>query len=207
MSEAKSDYHQLAPMNKVVTEFLRAHPAHCEYDETWPLQPPVPLRARLCLTDELPPIEARSSILGIVVRVDGQVLFIHPQQPSGDIAHLLIGGRADPGETPEQALMREVAEESGWRVEPRALVGFRHFHHLGPLTPQMADRPYPDFLQPVYAAVADTYDARLLLSGEAPCRFVESGWAEEVTKASHRPLLIAALCVIQHDPARLTQPA
>jgi hypothetical protein len=59
----------------------------------------------------------------------------------------------------------------------------------------MADRPYPDFLQPIYAATAEVYDGDLLLPKEAPCRFVDADWALEVTKPAHRPLLAAALRV------------
>jgi ADP-ribose pyrophosphatase YjhB (NUDIX family) len=183
----------MAPVDESVSRFLDAHPAHCEYDEIWLLQPDVPLRARLCLATELPPIGVRSSVLGIVTRAGNQVLFIHPEQPSGDIAHLIIGGRPEPGETPEQTLIREIGEESGWRVTALGVIGFRHLRHLGPLTREMADRPYPDFLQPIYAATAEDYDAGLLLPGEKPCRFVDAVWAVEATRPDHRPLLAAAL--------------
>ncbi|MEO6044749.1 MAG: NUDIX domain-containing protein [Tepidiformaceae bacterium] len=184
-------------MDSNLLQFLSAHPEHCEYDEVWPLEPPVPLHARLSFAAALPPIEVRSSVLGIVMRSDEQVLFIHPEQPSGDIAHVLIGGRPNPNESVEQTLIREVGEESGWLVTPHRLLGFRHFRHLGPLTPQMADRPYPDFLQPIYAAFAEKYDATLLLPDKKPCEFVDAVWAVEVTKSSHRPLLAAALLVTQ----------
>ncbi|HET6426981.1 MAG TPA: NUDIX domain-containing protein [Phycisphaerae bacterium] len=115
------------------------------------------------------------------------------REVGGDIAHLIVGGRPEPGEGPEETLVREIAEESGWRVTPRGLVGLRHFHHLGPLTPSMSDRPYTDFLQPIYAAVAETHDPSLLLPDEPPCRFVDAAWARQVTRPEHRPLLAAAL--------------
>jgi hypothetical protein len=53
-------------------------------------------------------------------------------------------------------------------VEPIVVVGYRHFHHLGDGHPQLADRPYPDFVQPVYAAVARRADRDRLLPDEAP---------------------------------------
>lgn len=176
-----------------LAEFLRAHPAHAEYDEIWPLRTPVPLHGRLGFSDELPPVQFRSSIQGIVVRADRKVLFLWPATPSGNFSHLIVGGRPEGDETPEETLIREVGEESGWRVRPIALLGFRHFRHLGPLTDEMADRPYPEFLQPIYAAVAEAYDPALLLLGENPCEFVDAAWAERVTQVDHRPLLIAAL--------------
>jgi 8-oxo-dGTP pyrophosphatase MutT (NUDIX family) len=176
-----------------VQDFLDAHPSHCEVRDDWPLQPEAPLLARLCLASSLPPPACRSSILGIVTRPGGKVLFIDPARPSGTIAHVLIGGRPTPGETPEETLRREVGEESGWRVQPTAIVGFRHFHHLGPPHPQLADRPYLDFVEPVYAAIGQEFDPTLLLEGEGPFELVDAEWAIRVTEARQRPLLHAAL--------------
>jgi 8-oxo-dGTP pyrophosphatase MutT (NUDIX family) len=180
-------------MSESLVEFLERHPAHSEYEETWPLEPNARFRVRLCRATVCPPSEVRSSILAIVVRNENEVLFVHPHKPSGGIAHLLIGGRPELGETPEQTLIREVAEESGWLVRPHRIVGFRHLHHLGPRHAMLADRPYPDMLQPIYAATAERYDVRLLHPGEPPCEFVNAGWAEQVTRPDDCPLLLAAL--------------
>ena len=128
------------------------------------------------------------------------MLFIHLQRPTGSIAHLIPGGRPEPGETPEETLIREVGEETGWRVVPGPIIGYRHFRHLGPLTPEMADRPYPDFVQAIYAAAADGYDATLLLSGEAPAGLVDVAWARSVTQAEHLPLLDAAVRAVTYGP-------
>ena len=180
-------------MSETVRRFLDAHPAHCEVREDWPLEPAVPLLARLCLASSLPPLECRSSVLAIVMRSDRTVLFIDRTHHSGTIAHVLIGGRPAAGETPEEALRREVAEETGWDVDPITVVGFRHFRHLGPPHPAMADRPYPDFVQPVYAATASRFEPTALLPDEPPCEFVDAGWALGVTDPAQRPLLRAAL--------------
>jgi 8-oxo-dGTP pyrophosphatase MutT (NUDIX family) len=128
-----------------------------------------------------------------VTRSDDKVLFINPAAPSGTIAHVLIGGRPEPGETPEETLRREVGEETGWRIQPKGVVGFRHFRHLGPAHPQTADRPYPDFIEPVFAATGEDFDSALLLPDEDPCEFVDAGWAVEVTEAAQGALLRAAL--------------
>ena len=61
--------------------FLDAHPPHCEVRDDWPLDPVVPLLARLCLASALPPTSGRSSILGIVTRGSRAVLFIDPPNP------------------------------------------------------------------------------------------------------------------------------
>jgi ADP-ribose pyrophosphatase YjhB (NUDIX family) len=152
-----------------------------------------PLSVRLCLASSQPPDAWRSSILGIVALADETVLFLQPAEPSGTIAHVLVGGRPEPGESPEETLRREVAEETGWLVEPVGLVGFRHFHHLGPPHPRLVDRPYPDFLQAVYAATAERYDSAALHPHEIPCEPVGARWALAVTEPAQRPLLRAAL--------------
>jgi 8-oxo-dGTP pyrophosphatase MutT (NUDIX family) len=120
-------------------------------------------------------------------------LFIDPPNASGTIAHVLFGGRLEPSETPPETLRREVAEETGWNVLVGEIVGFRHFEHLGPPHPQMADRPYPDFIQPIYAAEAQNFDAALLLPDEHPAEFVDAEWALSATHPAQRPLLAAAL--------------
>ena len=180
-------------MDSATRAFLRAHPSHCDVRDDWPLDPVVPLLARLCLASSLPPPACISSILGIVVRADGAVVFIDPASASGSIAHVLVGGRSRPGEAPEATLRREAAEETGWHVEPIRIVGFRHFRQLGPRHPRMGDRPYPDFLQPVYAAIATEYEATARLGAGLRAELVSADWALEATAPPQRPLLAAAL--------------
>ena len=72
-------------------------------------------------------------------------------------------------------------------------IGRPAFQHLGPPHPQMADRPFPDFVQPIYAAEAQNFDAGLLLPDEHPSEFVGAEWALAVIHPAQRPLLEAAL--------------
>jgi 8-oxo-dGTP diphosphatase len=88
--------------------------------------------------------EARIVLVSAValVDVDGRVLLA--QRPAGKaIAGLweFPGGKVDPGETPENALIRELAEELGIDVAASCLAPFTFASHS-----------YPDFhlLMPLY---------------------------------------------------------
>ena len=55
------------------------------------------------------------------------------------------GGQREPGETLEEALRREVREESGWLIDSVSILGFIHLEHLGP-KPSGYRYPSPHFL-------------------------------------------------------------
>lgn len=60
---------------------------------------------------------------------DGAVLLTHQAAPVPEFQ--LPGGGIDPGETPLQALHREVFEETGWRIAgARRLGAFRRFAYM-----------------------------------------------------------------------------
>jgi 8-oxo-dGTP diphosphatase len=59
----------------------------------------------------------------IVHGADGRLLVIQRGHPPGEGMWSLPGGRVEPGETDAAAVVREVAEETGLRVEPGALIG------------------------------------------------------------------------------------
>jgi 8-oxo-dGTP diphosphatase len=57
---------------------------------------------------------------------EGRILLTHQAEPLPEFQ--LPGGGIDPGESPLQALHREVCEETGWRIAPlRRLGAFRRF--------------------------------------------------------------------------------
>jgi hypothetical protein len=185
---------ETAQMNDGLQEYLDAHPPHHETTERWPVQGE--MRVRLSLASELPPAHVSSSILAIVLHPAKKALFLNPSNPSGSIAHLLIGGRPEGVETPEETAICEAAEETGWCIKPIRLIGFRHFFHLEPRSDK-TDRPYPDFIQPIFAAVTIAYDPTLILpNDQIPCDLIEFEAAERLTYPAQRPLLHAAAEVI-----------
>ena len=177
-------------MDEALQAYLAAHPFHHETVEQWPVQGA--MRVRLCRGATLPPAHVSSSILASVIDAQNRVLFVWPATPTGSIAHALIGGRAEAGETPEQNALREVGEETGWRIEPIRMIGFRHIFHLAPRV-EGTDRPYPDFIQPIYAAHARVFDPGLILSADLmPAEFLPFETAMARTELGQRPLLVAA---------------
>ena len=59
----------------------------------------------------------------------GQLLLTYQEDPEPDLQ--LPGGGIDPGESPLQALHREVFEETGWSItKPRRLGAFRRFVYM-----------------------------------------------------------------------------
>ncbi|HEX4250214.1 MAG TPA: NUDIX domain-containing protein [Pseudonocardia sp.] len=62
--------------------------------------------------------------VGAVIHDDrGRLLLIRRGQEPGRGLWSLPGGRVEPGETDHEAVVREVAEETGLRVRPGRLVG------------------------------------------------------------------------------------
>jgi ADP-ribose pyrophosphatase YjhB (NUDIX family) len=59
----------------------------------------------------------------IVHDAEGRLLVIRRGRPPGEGLWSLPGGRVEPGESDAAAVVRELAEETGLRVEPRRLVG------------------------------------------------------------------------------------
>ena len=60
---------------------------------------------------------------------DGEVLLTHQDQPWPEFQ--LPGGGIDPGESPVQALHREVYEETGWSIaQPVRIGAFRRFTYM-----------------------------------------------------------------------------
>jgi len=112
-------------MDDDLAAFLAPLTAFAEGKHTWPTGP---VSLACYLTDRPPPRRYVSSARSIVVDND-QVLAI--QDPTSK--SLMPGGRLEPNETPEDALRRELLEETGWSLARFHLIGFLHFRHLTPV--------------------------------------------------------------------------
>jgi ADP-ribose pyrophosphatase YjhB (NUDIX family) len=110
------------------------------------------LTSYLCAV--LPPIDHISSVRAIVT-TKTHVLTLE----NADELHIIPGGRLETGETLAQALVREVAEETGWRIEIHSQLGVRHYKHLTPKPPGYR-YPYPDFFHVIYRASPILFDER-----------------------------------------------
>ena len=107
------------------------------------------------------PLERRAARV-LLVDEAGRVLLQNccdPADPAAGSWWNTMGGGIDPGETPEQAAVREVHEETGWHVDPASVtpLGFLHLRHGAP-PPEGYRFPHPDFLQVVVAATASHRD-------------------------------------------------
>ncbi len=133
----------------------------------------VPLEFQACLANEPPPRAAIGSVRALVLRHD-EVLLVQSAPPI-----LTVGGRCEPGETIEETLLREVGEESGWRVTPIAVIGFIHCRHLDDQRPDWG-RPAPDFVDPVFATEAVRYQPDMFGATELGCEFIPVTAVEEL---------------------------
>lgn len=156
--------------NDTLEAFLARHPSFGGWREEWL---GVPLQFRAFLSDELPPRALVGSVRAVVLR-GNEVLLVHSEVPI-----LSVGGRCEPGESIEQTLLREVGEETGWRVSPVDVIGFIHCRHLDEQRPEWG-RPAPDFIDPLFVVVAKTFDASLLDPSADRCEFVPVGEVERL---------------------------
>lgn len=98
---------------------------------------PQPHEGRLYITDALPPVEICGTAFGFAFEGD-RMLVTRLKERDWDIP----GGHLEPGETPQQAALREVWEEAYARVEIIDLVGIQELEILGP-RPQNHRYAYP----------------------------------------------------------------
>lgn len=147
-------------MNRDLARFLDRHDAVAEEVAVWG-DGKLPLQIVGYLSHAKPPKRYVTSIRCVVFREDS-VLVV--RDPSGS-EHIVPGGRVESGEIFEDTLRREVMEETGWKLDRPAILGFSHFHHLSPKPPGHP-YPHPDFIQVAYVADAVEFVPAAMLPDE-----------------------------------------
>jgi ADP-ribose pyrophosphatase YjhB (NUDIX family) len=112
------------------------------------------LKVRYYASAEAPPEHLVTSVRAVVL-TPAHVLTI--REPTG-AEHIIPGGRLGIGESFEEALRREVLEETCWTVTDLTLLAVVHFHITSPV-PEEYPYPHPDFLQLVYLTNPDEFHA------------------------------------------------
>jgi 8-oxo-dGTP diphosphatase len=69
--------------------------------------------------------EAKPAIASAVIVQDGRLLLARRREQEGTVLWALPGGGVEPGESVEEAAVRETLEETGLTVEARQLLGSR----------------------------------------------------------------------------------
>lgn len=64
-------------------------------------------------------------VASAVIVQDGRLLLARRRQQEGNVLWSMVGGKIKPGETPEQAAVRETREETSLTVEARQVLGER----------------------------------------------------------------------------------
>lgn len=99
----------------------------------------------------------RIPCVGAVIRDDaGRLLMVLRGHDPGKGLWSIPGGRVEPGETPEQAVVREVMEETGLHVSCGPLLGYAELP--GPDGTIVDIRDYQAFLAPGSAGAATAGD-------------------------------------------------
>lgn len=70
----------------------------------------------------------RVAAYAVCVR-DGQLLLARSPAPDGTLEWVLPGGGTEHGEDPLDTVVRELDEETGYRIEVTGLLGIDSFHH------------------------------------------------------------------------------
>jgi ADP-ribose pyrophosphatase YjhB (NUDIX family) len=116
------------------------------------------------------PVGMRVRCVGAIVHdAEGRLLIIRRGRPPGEGLWSLPGGRVEKDESDAQAVVRELSEETGLRVEPGRLIG-------------SVERPGPD------GVTYDIHDYAATVTGGELCAGDDAAEARWITPAVLRRL-------------------
>lgn len=149
---------------------------------------PEPNESQTVLSSHLPPLELVTTAF-VLAFAGNRLLMTNLTRRGWEIP----GGHVEPGERPEEAVRREVLEETGTTLGPLHLLGYQHLRLSGP-KPTSYRYPYPDSYQVFYWAYLATL-ADFLPTAEAQGRALfPPGEARTLSWVQHfRELYEAAL--------------
>ena len=111
------------------------------------------LRARTFVDDFIYPVELLSSARAVVFKGSRVVVV---RENNGE-NHVEPGGGIEAGESVEQTVRREVAEECGWTVGALIPLGFHYFEPLTPEPPYMARRRWGPMVHVIFVTEGLSY--------------------------------------------------
>ena len=121
----------------------------------------LPFDVRSYITNICPPKEYIVSVRCLVTQ-DDSVLVVRTQD---DETHVLPGGHIELDESFEDAIRRELMEETGWSVSDLSYEGFICLTRLVP-KPKEIQAPHPHFCHLIYSAQAKAHDASIKLDDD-----------------------------------------
>ena len=139
----------------------------------------MPVKITTYLSDTIAPERYISSARSIVFK--GNSVLVVSQENGHQ--YILPGGRLEPGESPLEALHREILEETGWTISDLKHIGFMHlYYHFS--KPDGFKYPYPDSIWSIFISEALEYKSEMII----PDDWVDDSEFRDIIEVKQLPL-------------------